>query len=160
MRSYIIILSACLIFISCKNSQQESTSESFPQQETKSADTSFHDKKVKSESISDKIKVEQPLPRTEITSPLKINGKARGNWFFEATAPVQILDKDGNELGESFIKTDADWMTTDFVDFSGTIKFDAPNDEKGYLVFWRANPSDKSENDEFYKLPVIFPPKK
>lgn len=120
---------------------------------------SFKFKDVEKEKVSDKIKVENPLPNIEVNSPLKLKGQARGNWFFEATAPVQILDKDGKTLGESFVRTDENWMTSDFVSFSGTIKFDAPSDERGYVVFWRANPSGKPENKEFYKLPVIFPPK-
>ena len=109
--------------------------------------------------ISELIQVEKPLPNIEVTSPLTVKGSARGFWYFEANAPIEILDKDYKKLGESYIKAEGEWMTRDFVDFTGTIEFNAPDDERGYLVFRRANPSDKRENDREYCLPVIFPPK-
>ena len=114
---------------------------------------------IQEQDISDVIQVEKPLPNMDVTSPLKIKGKARGYWFFEADAPIAILDKDFNEIAEGYIKADGEWMTKDFVNFQGTIQFDAPNDERGYLLFKRANPSDKKENDQEYRIPVIFPPK-
>lgn len=109
--------------------------------------------------ISDLIQVEKPMPNMDVTSPLKISGKARGFWFFEANAPIVLLDKDNNKLAESYIKAKGEWMTEDFVSFTGNVEFDAPEDERGYLVFKRANPSDKKENDREYRLPVVFPPK-
>ncbi len=120
---------------------------------------SFKFENANNREISDLIRVESPLPNIEITSPLKVKGKARGYWFFEADAPIVLLDKDGKKLGESFITAKGSWMTEDFVDFSGNIQFDAPDDERGYLVFKRANPSDKTENDREYRIPVLFPPK-
>ena len=109
--------------------------------------------------ISDLIKVEKPLPNIDVQSPLKIEGKARGQWFFEADAPVEILDKDFKKIAEGYIKAEGEWMTSDFVNFSGTIEFEAPDDERGYLLFRRANPSDLKKNDREYRIPIIFPPK-
>lgn len=108
---------------------------------------------------TDRIKVEKPLPNMDVTSPLTIKGQALGTWFFEGSAPVQLVDKDGNELASKNIQVQGNWMTEDFVDFSGTMEFEAPDDERGYLVFWKANPSGKVEKQESYRLPVIFPPK-
>lgn len=111
-------------------------------------------------SISEGISVEKPLPGKDVASPLQVAGKARGYWFFEANAPIEILDKDYNKLGESYIEAKGDWMTEDFVEFTGTISFEAPDDERGYLVFKRANPSSLKEHDREFRIPVLFPPKK
>lgn len=109
--------------------------------------------------ITELIKVEKPLPNMEVSSPLKVRGKAKGYWFFEANAPIEIVDMNNNKLGESYIEAKGDWMTEDFVDFTGTIHFEnAPDGERGYLVFKRANPSDLKENDREFRLPVLFPP--
>ncbi len=141
------ILIFCLFLaVSCQDQTENKTS---PSENLKS----------KQKEISNLIKVENPLPNMEVTSPLKVKGEARGYWYFEADAPIVLLDKDGKKLAESYIKATGDWMTEDFVDFSGTIDFDAPDDERGYLVFKRANPSDKPENDREYRIPVLFPPK-
>lgn len=120
---------------------------------------SFKFKNDNQKEISDLIKVEKPLPNIDVQSPLKIEGKARGQWFFEADAPVEILDKDFKKIAEGYIKAEGEWMTSDFVNFSGTIDFEAPDDERGYLLFKRANPSDLKENDREYRIPIIFPPK-
>lgn len=109
---------------------------------------------------SDYLQIENPLPNIEIASPLKIKGKAKGAWFFEAQAPVELVDKDGKVLAQASIKTKGNWMTDDFVPFSGELQFEnAPDDERGYLIFNRANPSGKPENEMEYRLPVLFPPK-
>ncbi len=110
-------------------------------------------------SISDLIEVDSPLPNQEIQFPFRLSGKARGYWFFEGDAPVEILNKNMEKIGETFIKAKGDWMTRDFVAFEGEVDLDAPSGEKGFLVFKRANPSGKNENDRSYKIPVIFPSK-
>ncbi|MFD1095180.1 Gmad2 immunoglobulin-like domain-containing protein [Salegentibacter chungangensis] len=110
--------------------------------------------------VSNIIKVDRPLPNIEVKSPLKISGKAKGFWFFEGTAPLKLVDKDNKILAESSIEAEGNWMTSDFVPFNSRMTFDsAPDDERGYLVFERANPSGKPENDQSYRLPVLFPPK-
>lgn len=164
------ILIFCLfVAISCKHQtgnkmpSSENKSENLDSKKTHNSEgkegqpenKSYQNKK----DISNLIIVENPLPNMEVTSPLKISGKARGYWYFEADAPIVLLDKDGKKLAESYIKATGNWMTEDFVDFSGSIEFDAPDDEGGYLLFKRANPSDNPENDREFKIPVLFPPK-
>lgn len=107
---------------------------------------------------SDLIKIEKPLPNTDITSPLTIKGKARGQWFFEGSFRVELQDAGGNTLAETHANAQGDWMTKNFVPFTATLTFDAPDDERGQLIFHRANPSDLPENANSYSLPVIFPP--
>ncbi len=121
---------------------------------------SFQFKISEKEQISDLIRVTSPLPNLDINSPLEINGRAKGFWFFEATAPVELVDSKGKELAQGYIRAEGDWMTKDWVNFTGEIEFDAPNDERGYLVFYRSNPSGEAEHAQMYKMPVIFPPKK
>ncbi|SDR70326.1 Gmad2 immunoglobulin-like domain-containing protein [Christiangramia echinicola] len=105
---------------------------------------------------SDAIEVTAPLFDEEVTSPLEINGRARGNWFFEAEAPVEIQDRDSNKIAESYIKAESEWMTTEFVEFSGTIEFDVADGERGFLVLKKANPSDLEENDSEFRIPILF----
>ncbi|MDX1762346.1 MAG: Gmad2 immunoglobulin-like domain-containing protein, partial [Christiangramia sp.] len=120
---------------------------------------SFEFRSPSKKDISELIKVEEPLPNLDVTSPLKIVGKARGYWFFEASAPIAILDKDFNKIAESYIEAEGEWMTEEFVYFTGSIEFDAPDDERGYLLFRRANPSGHKENERTYRIPILFPPK-
>lgn len=108
---------------------------------------------------TDLIKIEKPLPNMDVSSPMTIRGKARGNWYFEGQFSVELVDAAGNTLAEKAVQAQGKWMTDDFVPFEATLEFDAPDDERGYLIFHRANPSGLKENAMQYKQPVIFPPK-
>jgi len=105
---------------------------------------------------SSEIFVSAPLANTKVTSPIKISGKARGNWFFEASFPVKLLDEDGSVLSQSFVTAQGEWMTQDFVNFSGQLDFVKPKGEIGSLVFENDNPSGMPEMRKEFKLPVNF----
>lgn len=102
-----------------------------------------------------KIRVEVPELDAVVKSPLEFKGEARGSWFFEASFPVKITDKNGNVLGQTTAQAKSDWMTEDFVPFEGTIEF-APTADEGYIVFLKDNPSGLPENADEYKIPVKF----
>lgn len=107
--------------------------------------------------ISDLIRIEKPVEGETIDSPLQIKGKARGNWFFEATAPVELLDDSFQSLGTSYIEVvNADWMTEDFVNFRGSIDFKKPDTKNGYLLLKKSNASGKPELDRILRIPVKF----
>lgn len=121
---------------------------------------SFSSAEDQNRKISDLIEVEKPLPNAEVQSPLKIEGSARGDWYFEAEAPVKLVDEDYNTLAAGSIKAKGDWMKDAFVPFEAELSFQTPGAERGYLVFSRSNASGKPEHDRKYRIPVLFPPKK
>lgn len=117
----------------------------------------FRENAEERKELSDLIKVEKPSSNKLINSPLRISGKARGNWFFEAEAPVRLVDKDYKLLAETSIKANGEWMTSDFVPFSTELSFEKiPEDEEGYLIFEKSNASGKPELDRKLTLPVRF----
>jgi hypothetical protein len=101
------------------------------------------------------IIISSPQPNQVVKSPLLIEGKARGFWFFEAVAPVRLVDKEGKDLAVGFIQTTDDWMTENFVNFRGEIEF-IPKTEMGTLIFKKDNPSDLPENNKYFRVPVQF----
>lgn len=106
--------------------------------------------------LLDTIIVDYPRPGQLVESPLVIEGRARGRWFFEASAPVTLLDDNGEVLGESHIQATGDWMSEEFVDFSGEINFDPKGTGAGTLVLRNDNPSGMPENELRLEIPVIF----
>lgn len=109
--------------------------------------------------ISDLIQVETPLPNQDIRSPLTIRGKARGQWYFEGDFPVRLMDKNGKKLATGIARANGQWMTRDFVPFELSLEFDAPETERGYLLFEKSNASGKPEHDRHFRLPVLFSPR-
>jgi hypothetical protein len=90
----------------------------------------------------------------KITSPLIVEGEARGGWFFEASFPIKITNEQNNILGYSFVQAQTDWMTEDFVPFKGEISYVSENGGNGFLVLSKDNPSGLSEHDKEIKIPI------
>ncbi len=112
---------------------------------------------------AESIVVESPAGMAVITSPLSLKGKARGNWFFEGSAPVTLVDWDGKIIAQGTVTAEGEWMTTDFVPFVGTLEFISPYTagdqdfmKRGSLIFKKDNPSGLPENDDALEIPVLF----
>jgi hypothetical protein len=107
--------------------------------------------------IPDLITVDVPFPGQKVASPLTVTGKARGTWYFEASAPVSLLDANGNTLVQTHINAQGDWMTENFVPFTATLTFPAqPAGSKGTLVLKNDNPSGEPSRDKKVEVPVTF----
>ncbi|MDD5164429.1 MAG: GerMN domain-containing protein [Patescibacteria group bacterium] len=102
------------------------------------------------------IKVTKPQPNEIISSPLEIEGEARGTWFFEASFPVKLLDSSGAEIAKGIAQAKSDWMTEDFVPFTATLQFNVPVETKGILILEKDNPSGLPENADELRVPVII----
>jgi len=93
----------------------------------------------------------------EVSNPIKIEGKARGNWFFEASFPVELIDTDGNILASAIATAESDWMTTEFVNFTVNLEYDKPTSTRhALLILSKDNPSDNPEFDQSIFIPVIL----
>lgn len=105
---------------------------------------------------SSNIIITSPLPNQLVSSPLTISGKAVGNWFFEAVAPVKLVDGNGNILSQGQIGAQGDWQTNDFVPFIGELTYSTPNTNTGQLIFNNDNPSGLPQNNQQFILPIRF----
>jgi hypothetical protein len=110
------------------------------------------------------IIVFSPKQNQLIANPLLIEGKARGFWYFEASFPVKLTDKDGNVLASGIAQAQSDsatgevnWMTEDFVNFKVELNFISLLETQGFLVLQKDNPSGLPENDAEIKVSVSIP---
>ncbi len=106
--------------------------------------------------IESPIFVNTPLRGASISSPLKIEGVAKGMWFFEASFPLALLDGNGKIIAQSHAEAQGDWMTDNYVPFSGTLEFTKPAMGKGTLVLKKDNPSGLPEHDDSREIPMSF----
>jgi len=91
-----------------------------------------------------------------IKSPLEISGRARGNWYFEASFPIQLIGQNDQKLATTAAAAQGDWMTNDLVPFTATLNFEAPAGDEGKLVFKKDNPSGLPQNDASFIVPIRF----
>ena len=104
----------------------------------------------------DLIRVATPRPNEAITSPLTIEGEARGYWFFEASFPIRLLDDAGRQIATVISQSQGEWMTQDFVPFEAVLEFEAPASSIGTLVFERNNPSGLRQHEDELVMPIRF----
>ncbi len=105
----------------------------------------------------DQIVVYTPVDNQVVTSPIKITGKARGTWYFEASFPVQLMDLSGNIIAAMPAQAQGDWMTTDFIDFKAELSYNnASSTGRAVLVIRNDNPSGEPSRDKYIYIPVIL----
>ncbi|MCB9818599.1 hypothetical protein H6788_00215 [Candidatus Nomurabacteria bacterium] len=104
----------------------------------------------------DMIVVENPHPGGVVGKEFVVTGEARGNWFFEASFPIEVIGADGNVIAGSFATAEGDWMTTEFVSFKSEM-IDLPSAYIGpaTLVLKKDNPSGLPENDASLSIPIV-----
>lgn len=103
----------------------------------------------------DLLEVNAPLPNASVTSPLTVAGKARGQWYFEASFPIKLYDANNKLITQVPAQAQGDWMTSEYVPFSATFTFTSDT-ATGTLVLQNDNPSGLSENQKEVKIPVTF----
>jgi spore germination protein GerM len=106
--------------------------------------------------VTNKIKITKPLPNEEASSPMEITGEALGTWFFEATFPIELKDKNGQVISTGIARAESDWMTEKFVPFKANLNFVVSTNTESTLILKKDNPSGLPEKDEKIEIPLIL----
>jgi hypothetical protein len=103
------------------------------------------------------IELHNPFPGDVIRSPLALEGRARGAWFFEASFPVYLLDAAGDTIARVPAQAQGEWMTPAMVFFKASLEFTAPAaGDSGVLVLEKANASGLPEHSDELRVPIRF----
>ena len=104
---------------------------------------------------SENVRVDLPRINEKVENKFAVTGEIRGNWMFEASFPIQVLDPSGNKVAQGFAMTSANWMTTEFVPFTGEITI-ADYSGPAILVLMKDNPSGLPENDDSVSFSIVI----
>ncbi len=101
----------------------------------------------------DMIKLDLVKPGVTVLPKFIVSGEARGPWFFEASFPVEVLDKDGNNIAQGIAQAQGEWMTEEFVPFRAEVNV---GDYSGpaTLVLHKDNPSGMADKDASLSVPI------
>ncbi len=99
------------------------------------------------------IKLDLVRPGVTVLPKFIVSGEARGQWYFEASFPVEVLDKDGKQIAQGIAQAQGEWMTEEFVPFRAEVNV---GDYSGpaTIVLKKDNPSGMTENDASLSVPV------
>ncbi|PIR83940.1 hypothetical protein COU18_00815 [Candidatus Kaiserbacteria bacterium CG10_big_fil_rev_8_21_14_0_10_51_14] len=104
--------------------------------------------------LHERVSVTSPKSGSSVEKTFTVEGMAPGNWFFEASFPIQVRDPENSKIGQAIAQAGADWMTTELVPFTATItvsNYSGP----ATLVLLRDNPSGLPENDDALEIPIV-----
>lgn len=105
---------------------------------------------------ADLITVDLPFPKAVVSHQFTARGKARGTWYFEASFPVHVFDKDGNELVSGPAQAEGEWMTEEFVPFKIDITIPPAYEGDATIVFMKDNPSGLPEKEANISFPITI----
>jgi hypothetical protein len=142
-------------FTDCANAGYP-IAESYPRQCFGPDGQSFYEEIGNENMLRDLIRVDNPRPNTEISSPLTITGQARGSWYFEADFPIRLEDESGNVLASGVAQAQSDWMTNEFVPYRAQLSFTSPGSDNGFLILEKSNPSGLTEQTQELRIGISF----
>ncbi|PIR94510.1 hypothetical protein COT97_01020 [Candidatus Falkowbacteria bacterium CG10_big_fil_rev_8_21_14_0_10_39_11] len=107
---------------------------------------------------SDLIIIDTPKFQDTVSNPIQFSGQARGSFYFEGDFPVRLQTPGGDVIATGVASAQGDWMTDDFVPFSGEIVFNHSDivDSRMNLVFERNNPSGQALTTNDRKAIAIY----
>lgn len=100
------------------------------------------------------VKVYTPVASSQLASPVIVMGEVPGNWSFEASFPVKLLDAKGNVVAQAPAQLPGDWMTDKPVPFSVKLTFANALSGDGTLLLQKDNPSGLEANDDSVSIPI------
>ena len=110
--------------------------------------------------LHERVVVTIPASGATVGKTFTVTGEAPGNWYFEASFPIEVRDAGNNKVGQGKVgqgiaQAQSDWMTTAQVPFKADVTV------TGYtgpvtLILMRDNPSGLPENDDSLSVPITI----
>jgi len=98
-------------------------------------------------------------PGQKVSGLVHVVGSLKGNYFFEGSLPITILDanKKKTSYGPGYAKVTSDWMTSGPVSFSFDIDFTNVPKGKTYIEIKKDDPRDESEKGDTPPTEIFIP---
>ena len=103
------------------------------------------------------IVVTAPTRGARVTSPLRVEGTAPGDWFFEAVFPIKLRGANGEVIAEAPAQAQRDYITEQPVPYVGEIQFEVTEETQATLVLEEDMPSGLPGEREI-SIPVVLVP--
>lgn len=100
------------------------------------------------------VKIYIPPINSTLASPVIVMGEVPGNWSFEASFPIKILDSKGNVVAKASAQLLGEWMTSKLVPFTAKLTYTTAASGNGVLLLQKENPSGMPENDDTVSIPI------
>ena len=97
-----------------------------------------------------------PFPGAVTDKAFTMKGQARGTWYFEGSFPAAVLGQDGSVIWSGPVQADGEWMTEEFVPFTGQVSVPKEYTGPATVVMKKDNPSGEPANDASLSFPITI----
>jgi hypothetical protein len=104
--------------------------------------------------MTDDIQIETPGAGAAVEKRFTVNGKARGNWYFEASMSLELRDVRNELLLQIPVQAQGEWMTMELVPFSTEVSVPGSYAGPATLVIRNGNASGLPEHDKSITIPI------
>ncbi len=106
--------------------------------------------------LKDYIEVTDPKPYSVITSPFKVEGKARGSWYGNNRLTIKLLDSNQKLLVEKSVFALSDTSSDVMVPFVAAVDFRGDNLDRGKLLIEKVSLVDIPGKNGPLTIPIRF----
>jgi uncharacterized alpha/beta hydrolase family protein len=93
----------------------------------------------------------------EVSNPILINGRARGDWFLNGSFPVELVDSDGNTIASSTANALSESTTSNYIDFTANLFYTKSSSTiNALIILSNNNTSGNQELDQSIFIPVTL----
>lgn len=108
--------------------------------------------------IVSEIEVTTPHGGAVVTSPLRVEGVAPNDWYFEAIFSAELRAPDGRLIDEAPAQAQTDWMQPGPVPFVAEFHFAVPAPQDAEIVLIEDMTGEDRSAPRELRIPVILSP--
>jgi uncharacterized iron-regulated membrane protein len=108
------------------------------------------------EPLHTRVSVLSPAKNAVVPKTFTVIGQAPGNWYFEASFPIEVQNASGTVLTTVVAQAQSDWMTTELVPFLANVTLTGSYTGPAKMILKRDNPSGLPENDDSLEVAIVI----
>lgn len=102
------------------------------------------------------IVVSAPVSGSTVSSPLRVEGVASNDWYFEAIFDAQLLDANGAVIAEAPAQAQTDWTVPGPVPFVVEFTYASPVEQQGTIVLIADSTGEPAPPRRETRVPVVL----
>lgn len=106
--------------------------------------------------LADYIEVTDPKPYTVLSTPFRVEGKAKGEWYGNNRLTIKLLDQNKKILSEKSVFALSETKKDAMVPFVAAVDFQAPALDRGTLLIEKVSTTDFPGKNGPLVIPIKF----
>lgn len=102
--------------------------------------------------------VSLPVSSATVSSPVRVEGVAPQDWYFEAIFDAQLLDANGAVISEAPATAQTDWTVPGDIPFLAELEYASATEQRGTIVLIADSTGEPAPPRREIRIPVTLAP--